>query len=59
MENNFGIYVIFGRWNQRKRGPTAPKIQQGASGGAKRAQEYSAPTQVRFLRFAVRHTPPD
>ena len=25
MENYFGIYVIFRRWNQRKRGPQSPQ----------------------------------
>ena len=30
MENYFGIYVIFGWWNQRKRGPMASTTHQGA-----------------------------
>ena len=29
----FRKYVIFGTWNQRNRGPTAPKIHQGAPQG--------------------------
>ena len=38
MENYFGIFMIFGRWNQRKRGATVPTTHQGAPGGAMRAQ---------------------
>ena len=30
MENYFGIYVIFGSWNHRKRRPTQPTRHQGA-----------------------------
>ena len=30
MENYFGIFVIFGRWNQRKQGPTASTSHHGA-----------------------------
>ena len=29
-ENYFGIYVIFGSWNHRKRRPTQPTRHQGA-----------------------------
>ena len=34
MKNYFGIYVIFGRWNQRKRGSTMTTTHQGAPGAA-------------------------
>ena len=32
MENYFGIFMIFGRWNQHKRGPTVTTTHQGAPG---------------------------
>ena len=32
MENYFGIYVIFGRWNQHQQRPTASTTHQGVLG---------------------------
>ena len=43
--------MVFGRWNQHKRGPTTPKIDQGAPGGARRAQVSCALLEGRLGPF--------
>ena len=51
MENYFGIFMIFGRWNQRKRGPTVTTTLQGAPGTPWRAQVFCALLECRFGPF--------
>ena len=51
MENYFGIYVIFGRWNQCKQGPTMPTTHQGAPGTPWRTQVSFALLEGRLGLF--------
>ena len=51
MENYFGIYVIFRRWNQCKRGPTVPTTHQGTPTGPRRALVSCALLERRLRPF--------
>ena len=51
MEIYFGIYVIFGRWNQHKRGHTEHTTHQGAPGTPWHAQVSCALLEGRLGPF--------